>query len=119
MKRFLLLVIIITSFIFTGCQLVAEREEIKVSAVITDLQYEDSYIDYWYVYNASIKTVAPISMPVPAKYLVTITYEDVSETFADKILYESVKEGDTIQMVLCKCYDAEGNLIEQTLQLPE
>lgn len=42
-----------------------------------------------------------------------------TETFNDRNLYENVKEGDTIQMVLYKGYDKDDNLIKQTLQFPE
>mgnify|MGYP000516744321 FL=1 len=65
------------------------------------------------------KTTTLIPQTHPARYLVTISYEDVSETFNDRNLYENVKEGDTIQMVLYKGYDKDDNLIKQTLQFPE
>lgn len=112
MKRFtVLLAIIIMCVVLTGCQSVIVREKIEVSATVTEMQYEVSLV--WY--NPALK----MPQVLPAEYLVTISYEDISETFDDQTLYESVKEGDTIQMILCKDYDEDGNLIKQTLQFPE
>lgn len=111
MKRFTVLLAIIMCVALTGCQSVIVREKIEVSATVTEMQYEDS----WIFFNPALK------MPqiFPEEYLVTISYEDISETFDDKTLYESVEEGNTILMVLCKDYDEDGNLIKQTLQFPE
>lgn len=36
-----------------------------------------------------------------------------------KVYIKSVKEGDSLQMILKKSYNTDGNLIEQTLCLPE
>lgn len=83
------------------------------------LQYKASYTTLMPMYNAATKTTMLIPQAHSAQYLVTITYEGISETFDDKTLYESVKEGDIIQMILCKGYDEDDNLIKQTLQFPE
>lgn len=97
----------------------AVREENEVSTIIAEMQYESSYILQLPTYNSITKTTTIRQQPYPAKYLVTITYENISETFNDKTLFEKVKEGDIIQMILCKSYDKNGNLIKQTLQFPE
>lgn len=119
MKRFILLAMIIVylAFTLTGCQLVVVKEEIE--AVITDVQYEALSFLMLPTYNSITKTTEIRQQIVPAKYLVTITFEDVSETFNDKELYDSVKEGDTIQMVLYNWYDTNNNLIEQELRFAE
>lgn len=117
MKRFILLVIIIMCAALTGCQKIEKEEKFDVNAMVTDIQYHSSYITTIPIYNGKTTTLIPQTHP--AQYLVTISYEDVSETFNDKNLYENVKEGDTIQMVLYKYYDKHNNLIKQTLQFPE
>lgn len=111
MKRFTLLLAIIMCVILTGCQSVIVREKNDVYATVTEVQYKDSSV--WY--NPALK----MPQVLPEKYLVTISYEGISETFDNKTLYESVKEGDTIQMILCSDYDENGNLIKQTLEIPE
>lgn len=117
MKRFILLVVIIMCVTLTGCQTIKKEEKIDVNATVTDMQYRSPYIILRpIIYNGN---PAVIPQTILARYLVTISYEDVSETFDDKKLYENVKEGDTIQMVLYKVYDKDDNLIEQTLQFPE
>ncbi len=117
MKRFILLVVIIMCVVLTGCQTVEKEEKIDVIATVTDMQYRSSYQTTIPIYNG--KTTTFISQTHPARYLVTISYEDVSETFNNRNLYENVKEGDTIQMVLYRGYDKDNNLIKQALQFPE
>lgn len=119
MKRFVLLVTIIMCVVLTGCQSLTVSEEIEVSAVIAEVQYKAPYILQLPTYDSISKTTKIRQQPYPAQYLVTITYKDISETFNDRDLYESVAEGDTIQIVLYKVYDKDGNLIKQTLQFPE
>lgn len=117
MKRFILLVVIIMCVALTGCHTIEKEEKIDVNATVTDMQYQSSYVTMMPIYNGKTTTLIPQSHP--ASYLVTISYEDVSETFNDRNLYENVKEGDTIQMVLYNGYDKDDNLIKQTLQFPE
>lgn len=117
MKRFILLVVIIMCVALTGCLAIEKEEKIDVNATVTDIQYRSSYVTMTPIFNGKTTTIIPQTHP--ACYLVTISYEDVSETFNDRNLYENVKEGDTIQMVLYKGYDKDDNLIKQTLQFPE
>ena len=117
MKRFILLIVIIMCVVLTSCQTIEKEEKIDVNATVTDMQYHGSYVTMISIFNGKTTTLIPQTHP--ARYLVTISYEDVSETFDDKNLYENVKEGDTIQMVLYKGYDKDNNLIKQTLQFPE
>lgn len=117
MKRFILFVVIIMCIALTGCQTIAREEKIDVNATVTDMQYRSSYVTMMPIYNGKTTTLIPQTHP--ARYLVTISYEDVSETFNNRNLYENVKKGDTIQMVLYKGYDKDDNLIKQTLQFSE
>ena len=117
MKRFILLVVIIMCVVLTGCQAIEKEEKIDVNATVTDMQYRVPYVTMIPIYTG--KTLLYFPQSHPARYLVTISYEDVSETFDNINLYNNVKKGDTIQMVLCKSYDKDDNLIKQTLQFPE
>lgn len=119
MNRFTVLLATIICIVLTGCQAVVVREKIEVSATITKMQYEASYTTRRSMYNPATKTMMPRTQTHSAQYLVTISYEDISETFNDQTLYEAVKEGDIIQMILCKSYDEDGKLIKQTLQFSE
>ena len=120
MKRFIIMLLtIIMCVVVTGCRTIVIREKEEVSAIVTEMQYKSSYITFISMYNAATKTTTLIPQTHPAKYLVTIAYGGISETFNDKNLYESVKEGENIQMLLCKDYDEDNVLINQTLQLPE
>lgn len=78
-----------------------EKEETSVSideqsnvitGIVTKKEYKDSFL-----------MVMPTTlMPhrFPEKYLVTITYNNLSETFDDKELYYQVEEGDTVDVML-------------------
>ena len=118
MKRFALLLVIVFCIITTGCQQVITREQSEVSATITEVQYKAAYTTSILIYNAALKMSIPTPVQHDAQYLVTITYEDITQTFDSQTLYENSKAGDTIQVILCKYYDEAGNLIEQSLQIP-
>ena len=117
MKRLITFLTIILCVILTGCNPVDAEEKLEVTATVTDMQYKDSYITMMPVYTGEFVTF--VSQTHPAQYLVTICYEDVSETFNNKSLYERVKKDDTLQMILYKGYDKDNNLIKQYLSLPE
>lgn len=119
MKRFIWFIAIIMCVVFVSCQLATVEEKVEVSATITEMEYKASYVYFLPTYNSATKTTTIISQPHPAQYLVTITYENITQTFDDKDLYESVQKGDTIQIILCNYYDKDNNLLEQELKLPE
>lgn len=118
MKRFILLIVFSMCVALTsGCQTIEKEKTIDVNATVTDKRYRSSYVTMTHMRIGKTTTLVP--QPHPERYLVTISYENVSETFDDKDLYENVEVKDTIQMVLYKGYDRDDNLIEQKLQLPE
>ena len=119
MKRFIILLTAIILFVVFAsyCIKIEKEEKIEVSATVVDMQYEDSYMILTPIIYGKITTFVPRTYP--ERYLVTISYDDVSETFDDKELYENVKIGDIIQMILYKGYNKKGTLIKQTLQFPE
>jgi len=93
MKRFIFLVVIIMCVALTGCQAIEKEEKIDVNATVTDIEYQSSDGTMMPIFNG--ETTILIPQTLPARYLVTISYEDVSKTFNDRNLYENVKEGDT------------------------
>lgn len=119
MKRFLSLVAIIMVVTLTGCQSIESEKYEIVTGCVSAMQYVEADTSMTMVFNAGTKMPMPIYEEHPAQYLVTITYECISETFDSKELYERVKEGESIQMLLYKACDKEGNLIKQTLQIAD
>ena len=111
MIRRFCLVLAIICIVLTACHAVTSIEKVEVSGTVTQMQYEKDFVRY----NPALK----MSQLYPEQYLVTITYEDISETFDNQTLYEKVKEGDTVQIILCNGYDEERNLVWQGLELPE
>lgn len=63
------------------------------------------------------KTIIPTTIPV--RYLLTVTYDKVNETFNNKELYENIQKGDQIRVILCNYYDRNYNLIDQRIKLRE
>ena len=117
MKRtiilFTLLVLILS---LTGCGGTVEKSE--VDAVVTKLQYNPPKSYPSIEYNFVLKMPMVTSHTKPAEYLITISYEDISVTFDDKKLFESLKEGDTITMVLVKKYNKNNKIVSKSLQYP-
>lgn len=93
------------------------QEYLEVTAVVSSLEYQEAYTTHSAAYNG--KNAIPIRRNHPAKFLVTITYQTLSITYDNESLYNSVKQGDSINMVLCNSYDKDHNLIYQQLSLPE
>ena len=119
MKRVVILLVIIVCLILISCKSCTIEEEIEVTAMVTEIRYLEACSTLTPMFNPSTKTTLLIPQNHPERYLVTITYENISTTFDDKTLYESVKSGDIIQMTLCKEYDVFRNVVNQTLQLIE
>lgn len=119
MKRFTILLTIFICIFLTGCKQVVIREQIEVTAKVTEKEYKPSSMVLVPIYNPALKTITNAPHFYPAKYLVTISYEHVSNTFNDEKLFENVNQGDTIQMLLCTDHDKKGNLVEEILQFPQ
>lgn len=118
MKRVISFILItVMCMAFSSCQHIVTEECTDVMATVTEKEYKDSYVTMVPVYNGKTTTLRP--QHHPSKYYITITYEGVTKRVNSKNLYESVKEGDSIQMILYKGYDEEGNLVKQELLFPE
>lgn len=116
MKRLIFLMFIILCFGLVGCQTIVEEETIEVKATVTSKEYKSAYVTMVHVRVGNVTTIVPQTHP--AKYYVTVTYEDVSETFNDMILYEELNEGDTLTVIFYRAYNEEHELVEKEIRLP-
>ena len=56
----------------------------------------------------------------PAKFLVTVTYDDITETFDSEKLFNAVENGEEIQLILLQKFDKEtGELVHEYLKLAD
>lgn len=117
MKRFILVITIVMCIFITGCQSIDKEEEIEVTATVTEMRYKSSYTTFIPIFNGKSTTLMPQFHP--ERYLVTVAYDDLSKTFNNESLYNKVKEGDEVQLILYNGYDKDGNLVIQDLRLPE
>lgn len=85
MKRFIFLVMVTIMCILAGCQKIA-TEKAEVNGTVVDMQYRRSYTTQMLLSTGKSTTLIYVNHP--EQYLVTISYENVSETFDDKSLYK-------------------------------
>lgn len=112
MKRFILFLVLFVCMLLLlyKCSNVETRDS-EVFGTVTDMQYKDSYSSW----NAATKT----PQYHPKEYLVTITYEGITQTFNSKSLYETVNEGDSVCVILHEYIYIDLGIAEQTLVLPQ
>ena len=125
MRRFLVpicLVVVFLHFIVVlviGLNIyprVSRMQKSSVNAIVTEKQFKDSSLDL--LPSSVIAGVPVLSEDHPAHYLVTVAYnKDLTQTFDDESLFESVKEGDIIEVELYQGYDNKNNLVTQELKL--
>lgn len=111
MKRFALVVLIIMCALVTACQSDITEEQYEVTGVVSQKYVNTDLVRHRAGNRRRYRRMF--------RYCVTVTYEDVSTTFEDKELFDSLEEGDEIQVILSKSYDKEGKEVKTTLKLPE
>lgn len=116
MKRFTILLTIFICIFLAGCKQVVVRDQIEVTATVTEKSYTPSYTSFVSIYHPTLKTITLSPIIHSEKHLITISYKHISNTFDDKKLYENVNQGDSIQMILYKDHDKLGQLVDETLQ---
>lgn len=72
-------------------------EIIEVNAIVTDVHYEAPYSIPVPIYMGTFSTVTTVSHP--ERYDVTVTYNNITETFNNKDLYNAVKVGDYVTVI--------------------
>ena len=94
-------------------------EATEVNATVTKMEYKKAHTQMVPYRNPSTKTTTVRTVRHPAKYWVTVTYEDVSITVNNKDIFESVQEGDTLKMIYCKYYNKAHKLVMEKLKFPK
>ncbi len=116
MKRIILVSTIILCILLAGCQKIVEEETFEVTAVVAEKEYKSSYTTYTPMRVGKVTMMSPQFHP--AKYNVTIVYEDMAQTFNNQALYEKVSKGDTITVILYHGYNEDRELVKKELLLP-
>ena len=116
MKRIVFLLVIALCFALMGCQKIVTEETIEVQAIVTDKAYKSAYVTMIPVKVGNVTTMVPQNHP--AKYYITVTYEDLSETFDNKALYEELCEGDVLTVIFYRAYNEERQLVRKEIRLP-
>ena len=120
MKRFaLLLTLALSSFAIYESRYLLFTKKTMVNARVTNLTYNPVRIYSIPTYNPHTKSIEIKRLFQPAGYWVTVEYNGYSETLDDRNLYERVKKGDILSMILWQKYDVKGNLMKQSLKLPQ
>ena len=119
MKRSIVFVVAVLLLVtmcvaLTGCKRITETEEQIVVGTVTDKTFRKAHTTFSHVLVG--KTTTTIPHRHPAKYLVTITYQGLTETFNNITLYNSVEVGDSVEITLVSGYTADHELVKQNLQ---
>lgn len=116
MRRYMIFmtVEIIICMILVGCNRVTEKKEQQVVGIVTHREFEEEYYSTKYVHVH--RTLVPISHHHPAKYLITITYEGIEQTFDNSTLYNKVDVGDSVEVTLVNGYNKNHELVTQYLK---
>ena len=117
MKKIIVCMALIAVFagILMGCSRIVTEESVEVTAVVVDKDYRASYTTYSYVKVGKVTNMIPNVHT--ERHYVTVEYEDMTETFEDEELYDSVKEGESITVYLYRGYDENGELVRKELKL--
>ena len=119
MKRFaLLLALALSSFAIYESRYVLFAKTTMVNAKVINLTFNPARIYSVNTYNSHTKSIEIKRLFQTAGYWVTVEYNGYSETLDNRNLYECVKKGEIIPMILWQKYDAKGNLMKQALKLP-
>ena len=122
MKRLSLIISIICLILvcvisFLKSNVVVDKEEtLSVTATITDKEHKKTYTTMMHITTGKTTTLIPQTHP--EKFLVTVEYQNLTETFDDEDLYNSVDCGDSIEIILYKTFNKKGKLLDESLKLP-
>lgn len=115
-KAVLLSIIAMLSLVaLTGC--VEEYKTKKVKGLVIEKDYDERKVSYT-TKTVNGKKVTKKKVE-PEEYEVTIKYKSLEREFEDESLYERVKEGQEVDVVLRQGFDKEGELVTETIELPE
>jgi hypothetical protein len=108
MKK-LIVLLVLFSILLTGCTKLLNTESEAVEAEVVHIYHRSIMILPQKAGNATILTT------YPARYEVTVQYNDITTTISSQELYERVRVGDKVSCnLITKYYD--DNSIEQELE---
>lgn len=113
-NRSIILMFVLFSLMLSGCtnsKVIVNEQKEEVTATVTSV--EEVFVPPTYYFSPATNTSMPFFYP--NEYNVTVTYDDLSQTFNDKSLYNSVNVGDTIQVILHEVVDDEGKTTRELL----
>ena len=109
------LISMISLVALTGC--VEEYKTQTVKGIVIEKEYDKPEVTY------TTKTVDGQKVKKkkvkPEEYEVTIQYKSLEREFEDESLYDRVKEGQEIDIVLKQGFDKKGNLVTESIELPK
>lgn len=103
----------ILMFTLVGCS-GGYVEEGIVDAVIVEKEYIPSRTSTSFTKVG--KSLIPITRTIPEKFYLTVEHDGLELTFDSEILYNSLENGESIQVLLVKKFDAEGQLKKKLLK---
>lgn len=103
----------ILMFTLVGCS-GGYVEEGIVDAVIVGREYVPRRTSVSMISTG--KSMMPITRTSPEKFYLTVEYEGLELTINSKDLYNSLENGESIQVLLVKKFDAEGQLKKKLLK---
>lgn len=91
-----------------------EIKRYPVTGKVTDKEYEE---DTGYVYNTILNCM--MLSYSSEEYNISVEYKEIEEIFDDEDLFNQYEEGDSISLILVQKLNKKGEIIEETLELPE
>lgn len=117
MKRFIAL-LIISCTLLTGCHQYVYKCT-KVTGTVTSMEHKDSELVSELYHDVATRTLRTRERTEPEHNYVTVSYEDIVETFDNSELFDTLKVGDSIELNLCQTFDEDNNLVYEELELIE
>ena len=87
MKKALIIMIVAVMMLITGCKEVVSVEESPIDVKVESVRYCHAYTTFRHSSNGALH-----STHHPARYNVTVSYGDISNTFASRTIYEYCKD---------------------------
>ena len=113
----MLTVMLIVAVLLGGCILVkgsiCDKHSFQVEAKIISMEYKDGQTRTVPYYNPATKTTMLSVRKVPAKYIVTLEYNGVTEKYDSEELYENYEVGENVTIEIVKKINKEGKIVSQ------
>ena len=87
-----------------------------VEAIVTSKNYKEEHTFYRQIHVGD--TWMSLPQTNKEKHLVTVEYSNITETFDSELLYNSVEEGEAVNIILFTAYNSKEEIVRQELRLP-